>query len=408
MIIGFLRRKTIMRKVFNALGLGFILIILVSVFVYADNYDFPNMTKAELEEVRESITEEIKANHTPNSSQETAVEEITKEFVEAEYGTDNVSWAWIDYTYTKDWDFYTMSTHADITKHDGGEARYNVYSEVIASDDAYHVVYVKIGNEELLNKRNTLITDQRILNSLGINSQPTTTEESADVQSESADAPSQDATSPNTETEKATEQTIPLAKKGDTGETVLTIQQMLTGLGYLTGTPDGSFGDITEKAVIQFQSENGFVSDGIVTQPIYEALQTAYETESLVSDIDERKAEDISENKQELVANPDKESTSKKSATAIDMDLIVTMCEKNKEYSTRYDIVFAEQDTDGNIVEYYTFDYAGGVNPRDMGKSFNAIGPLPSWFYVGATVHVKANRTSKGLKINGCEVTQIN
>ena len=73
-----------------------------------------------------------------------------------------------------------------------------------------------------------------------------------------------------------------------------------------------------------------------------------------------------------------------------------------------YDIVFGELDSNGNPNVLYTFDtYDDCINPRTMGKEFNAIGDLPMWFYEGATVHVKANLTSKGgLATSGCTVTQ--
>ena len=54
-------------------------------------------------------------------------------------------------------------------------------------------------------------------------------------------------------------------KKGMTGEDVKAIQQQLVNLGYLTATPDGIFGGMTEAAVNEFQIANGLgYSDGMV------------------------------------------------------------------------------------------------------------------------------------------------
>ena len=60
-------------------------------------------------------------------------------------------------------------------------------------------------------------------------------------------------------------------------------------------------------------------------------------------------------------------------------------------------------------IKKYSFDgYHEAINPRDMGKNFNAIGPLPSWFYEGATVHVQANLNNSGeLKTSGCNVSKV-
>ena len=147
---------------------GFLLALALSTVCYAKEYDFSNMTVKELEEVKDEIEKEISSNHTPSSDEKSAVKDMLTELVEKEYGEDNVSWAWLDYNYTKDWNFYTLSTHADIKKSDGGKAKYDIYCEVVKDDGKYKTAYVKIGNEELLNKRSSRIKDKRVLKSLGI------------------------------------------------------------------------------------------------------------------------------------------------------------------------------------------------------------------------------------------------
>lgn len=88
----------------------------------------------------------------------------------------------------------------------------------------------------------------------------------------------------------------------------------------------------------------------------------------------------------------------------IDKDLVVVQCTKDADKKTMYRITFAECDSDGNYVNYYTFGSI--INPRAMGDEFNAIGSLPSWFYVGATVHVKANLVGNALSQTECIVTK--
>lgn len=53
-------------------------------------------------------------------------------------------------------------------------------------------------------------------------------------------------------------------RKGDTGPKVVTLQKALAKLGFAVGKPDGSFGDATEAAVIDFQKSNGLTPDGVV------------------------------------------------------------------------------------------------------------------------------------------------
>ncbi len=50
---------------------------------------------------------------------------------------------------------------------------------------------------------------------------------------------------------------------GDRGDDVLTLQNRLIELGYLTGSADGSYGVSTKQAVVAFQKANSLVRDGV-------------------------------------------------------------------------------------------------------------------------------------------------
>ncbi len=64
-----------------------------------------------------------------------------------------------------------------------------------------------------------------------------------------------------------------IAKPGDTGGNVLTIQKLLATQGYLTGTIDGSYGEATETAVKKYQTEHNLEADGIVTKAVFDLLR---------------------------------------------------------------------------------------------------------------------------------------
>ena len=68
--------------------------------------------------------------------------------------------------------------------------------------------------------------------------------------------------------------TLEAIRKGSTGDLVITLQECLTQLGYDIGTTgiDGDFGEATEAAVIQFQSDNGLEIDGIVGPQTWDVL----------------------------------------------------------------------------------------------------------------------------------------
>lgn len=59
---------------------------------------------------------------------------------------------------------------------------------------------------------------------------------------------------------------------GDSGDAVLRLQTQLANLGFNPGAIDGQFGSATEAAVIQFQSSQGLVPDGIAGQQTIAAL----------------------------------------------------------------------------------------------------------------------------------------
>ena len=63
-------------------------------------------------------------------------------------------------------------------------------------------------------------------------------------------------------------------RKGDQGPEVVTLQQALTELGYLSGAADGNFGTNTMNAVKKFQSDYGLDSDGIAGKMTLEKLYT--------------------------------------------------------------------------------------------------------------------------------------
>ena len=61
-------------------------------------------------------------------------------------------------------------------------------------------------------------------------------------------------------------------KFGDRGPDVLEVQRALKRLGYLKWTPDGFWGQGTEKAVKQFREDNGLKGPNIVDDKVYKFL----------------------------------------------------------------------------------------------------------------------------------------
>gem|GEM_PF-1194393 len=64
---------------------------------------------------------------------------------------------------------------------------------------------------------------------------------------------------------------------------VIEVQEMLVSLGYAIEA-DGYFGELTDKAVKDFQTKNNLTSDGIVGDETYQVLYTAAEATGLFAD----------------------------------------------------------------------------------------------------------------------------
>ena len=63
-------------------------------------------------------------------------------------------------------------------------------------------------------------------------------------------------------------------QKGDSGDSVLSMQQMLVELGYLSGVPDGNFGKKTVEAIKKYQKDMGVEVTGIADEATQRLILT--------------------------------------------------------------------------------------------------------------------------------------
>lgn len=249
---------------------------LILVFLFfgtclADGYDLANMTTEQLTQLKNDINKQLDADHKVTSSEESCIDSAVKSYVEDYYGSDNVSWAWFDYSYTKEWDYFTLSTHADVKK--GNEkTRCDIFADIFRSNDEYQIVYLTVGNDELIDTRNESIVDQRVRTMLGLS-------DNANVSSTpTTDIDAEASPDDNNTTEPEFTDAPVIAQRGDRNDTVKEIQTMLIRLGYLSGNADGDFGKKTESAIISFQHDNGLEQTGIITEDVYNAIKNACES----------------------------------------------------------------------------------------------------------------------------------
>lgn len=127
----------------------------------ATGLDLSAMTKEELNALKGDIKDELNRSHKPDHQVSRLVLTLARQQVEAHFAQRNikVSWAWIDYDYTREWDFYTLTTPIDY-RDEGGEKRYaTVYAQVYPLLSQYEVCYLSVGEDVLINRRDELPAD---------------------------------------------------------------------------------------------------------------------------------------------------------------------------------------------------------------------------------------------------------
>ena len=138
----------------------FILVALTSVSIAEESHDIKltELNKDELNALISDVDSEIKLHHEAKTDAQEEVLKVTEAAVETYFAKQDIeiSWAWVDYTYERDWDYYTLTTHIDYRDANGIKQKPGVYSEVFAEDGSYDVYYLLIGTEAVIDRRTEL------------------------------------------------------------------------------------------------------------------------------------------------------------------------------------------------------------------------------------------------------------
>ena len=128
------------------------------VFNKAANLDLSKASVEELKNLKKQIEKEIKANHSPNSSGKKQCLEVTKNAVTEYLAHLNVklSWPWFDYSYTCDWDYYTLTTSVEYESDTVNKTGVKVYSETYPTNGKMQIVMLMINDEIVIDRRSEL------------------------------------------------------------------------------------------------------------------------------------------------------------------------------------------------------------------------------------------------------------
>lgn len=120
----------------------------------AEEFELSSMTLEQLNQLKAAIDDEIRINHTPDNVGKEAILDATKDIVEKAFADRGitVSWAWVDYKYTKDWDSYTLATHIDYYDASSTKVKPDVYAEGNVVDGICNLTFVQVGDEVLLSQ----------------------------------------------------------------------------------------------------------------------------------------------------------------------------------------------------------------------------------------------------------------
>ena len=120
--------------------------------------ELSTMALVELNELLDDISAEQKLHYEVDSKEKEAVFSIVKDKAEKHYADQGIviSWAWVRYDYAKNRDLYTLATHLDYKDAEGKGQKRQVLAELFPNEEGLALVYLQIGDHEIINKRGHL------------------------------------------------------------------------------------------------------------------------------------------------------------------------------------------------------------------------------------------------------------
>lgn len=120
--------------------------------------DLSKLTYKQLKRLESDVSADYNAYHVPTDSQKNAVLKAVQNETQKYYFGKRLEisgWAWYDreYTYTRDWDFYTLKTHLDYKDSNKKSQKAIIYAELHNQGGKYEVCYLKTDSTVILDTR---------------------------------------------------------------------------------------------------------------------------------------------------------------------------------------------------------------------------------------------------------------
>ena len=130
----------------------------------ATSIDLSTYTVKELDALRAKVSREINKNHSVQKNEASIILSTTKSKLEQYCFNKNIeitSYAWYDseYIYKRDWDYYWLETHVNYkTSSSSSQKKDKLFSEICKINGNYELVFLKMGNTEIVNRKSELET----------------------------------------------------------------------------------------------------------------------------------------------------------------------------------------------------------------------------------------------------------
>lgn len=145
----------------------FVLLLMIALFLSAagglsvaepGKEDLSMLTYQQLLAVQADVSKVYSTYHTPTDAQKEFVLNLAKNEAQkhfAEKGLSVTGWAWYDseYTYTKDWDFYTLQTHLDYRDSQKKSHQAKIYCEAYYQNGKFTLSYLTSNGTAVLDHR---------------------------------------------------------------------------------------------------------------------------------------------------------------------------------------------------------------------------------------------------------------
>lgn len=120
--------------------------------------ELSEMATVELQELLDDISSEIKGHHELKHEEEKLILSIVKDKAEQFYASQGIkiTWAWIRYDYSRNRDLYSLETHLDYKDATGKAQKKKVIGEMFPIDGSLTLIYLQIGDQEVINYRSQL------------------------------------------------------------------------------------------------------------------------------------------------------------------------------------------------------------------------------------------------------------